>query len=301
MSVPLLTTFDTLIQPPPLIAPGEFVLGTIPPEVTFQTNRIPPPSPFYLAREESFLLRIYNALAGTSVVLFGRFLLPSGEIIPFQHRFTPTSDRALNQRQFFFGEGYLMNVFIEVQGTSAIRGQTFAILHVIHGDIPTAIIKAILISDYITAGTGIGWPGGRLHASIEGPGAIRIITGINPTAGSEISESVPTNARWRLIGLRLGFNTNANVAARRPKLIISNGPGFAEIPVVISIPASTVAVLTWLAGGAAYAFDAATQIMPLANDMILPQETVIETETSNLQAGDDYSPPQFQVEEWIEE
>jgi hypothetical protein len=89
----------------------------------------------------------------------------------------------------------------------------------------------VLLQGYVTDTSRLSFPGSPIRSSIEGPGVLRSITGTNPAANAEISETVPTNARWRVHAIRFTLVTDANVANREVALTLDDGAAvFARSP-----------------------------------------------------------------------
>jgi len=160
-----------------------------------------------------------------------------------------------------------------------------------------------LSAGYLTDSKTITWPPGVHEDSTSGRGLLRVISGTNPAAGNEVIEIVPTNARWRLLSLGVGFVTDATVASRQVRLRITDGTQeIALVPATASQAESTTRSYWFVAGypntpglqsGVVYSF--------IPTDYFIPQGGTIETKTANLQAGDNYGTPILVVEEWIEE
>ena len=122
-------------------------------------------------------------------------------------------------------------------------------------------------------------------------------------AGAEIEEAVPTNVRWRLLGLQATLVTDATVANRRPTVVITDD---ADLDLFrFRGQADQAASLTmqhvfspqqYLAGS-----DGARAHYVLPPDTFLPQGWKFKTVTANIAAGDNWGAPQIWVEEWLEE
>ena len=158
-------------------------------------------------------------------------------------------------------------------------------------------------SAYLTDGKTLAWPPGVFEGFTEGAGLIRTITGTNPAAGAEVSEAVPTNARWRLIAIKLNFTTDGTVANRYVSLTTDDG---AVMPFQIyAQPAHAASVGKTYTFSPAAADRAAALIntinTPIPPELILPQASRIRSLTNSIQAGDDHAAPLLTVEEWIEE
>ena len=163
------------------------------------------------------------------------------------------------------------------------------------------VVVALLFSGYVTDAGAPAYPDGKIESSIEGPGLIRNITGSNPAAGSEISESVPSKARWRVKLFRTTLVTDATVTTRsvRLRFNISSLTAWNE-----NAQSTQAASLTQNYNSAEGGARSAVAIQNVGG--ILPQDNIllagmtIETATFGLQAGDDFDAPQYVVEEWIE-
>lgn len=160
-----------------------------------------------------------------------------------------------------------------------------------------------LFAAYLTDGKTLTWPPGVHEGFTEGPGLIRSIGGTNPAAGAEISEAVPTNARWLVRGLYGQLIVDATVANRLVTLVLDDGTN-----VIYKIPdaAAQTASTTWdyymsLLGESRVGATGASQIALMLPNLFLSGGYRVRTITVNLQAGDDYGAPRLEVEEWIEE
>lgn len=131
-------------------------------------------------------------------------------------------------------------------------------------------------------------------------GRIRSITGTDPAAGAEISETVPARRRWKLTGILFTLATDAAAANRRVILVIDNGTN-----TIYALPSDT---LQTASQARLYLFTPQPVAQfQIVNDFFLPLPILslapgyqIFTNTTALQAGDNYSAPQLLVEEWID-
>ena len=163
------------------------------------------------------------------------------------------------------------------------------------------VIVALLMAGYVHDTSNIAYPNGKIESSIEGPGLIRSITGTNPAAGVEISETVPTGAKWRLLALRVRFIPSADVATRSPMLQFDDGTAV----FFLADPSQTVTASQDFGWG----FGLGTERLIPTNDSKqwgVPTEIFLlagyrfKTNTSSIQAADNWGAPQYLVEEWIE-
>lgn len=131
-------------------------------------------------------------------------------------------------------------------------------------------------------------------------GRIRSITGTDPAANAEITETVPDRRRWRFLSFRASLLTDANVASRRVFLVFNDGSTD-----LIYFPASAnqAASLFLTHNFSPTTYSPGLVIadyISCAPSLILPAGFVIKTVTANIQAADNWGAPQLLVEEWID-
>lgn len=191
--------------------------------------------------------------------------------------------------------------FVTIQ-TGAVqieRGEFYTVLYLkVNGD---RVGK--LAAGYVSRQGGPSWPVVESKTEFEGGGKIRAFQGADPAAGAEISEAVALNEVWRLIAITFSLVTDANAADRHVHLKIRPQNELGEIEFFGSTtqPAST----TRFYHCAAYpSMPLATEdndiLIPLAPNLILTDLGRILTETTNLQATDNFGIPTFHYEQFFE-
>jgi hypothetical protein len=261
-------------------------------------------SPFQFTTNGDDNLRIVsqNSATGVTIAIQGRRLDDKGLIIPFAHVHTPNTDRSAKTQDYLFGAGALLNLTVFVSAGTPLVGQTFVKLQLIRGITGATVVLGTLLQGYVTPQLHLGWPGSPIVQSTDGPGCLRTILGSDPAAGQEISELVPTGARWELKAIGAGFTTDGTVAARRPGLVFNDGvANYGRIPSSLNQDASEFFGHTWTQGvalpifaGVGYGYG------PLPTGKYLLAAWRIKTITENLQAGDNWDNPRYLVEEWLE-
>jgi len=273
----------------------------IPQLVTFKFDGVTPPSPLYVQRDDNFALTIgLSTVFPFTVNLFLRILRTDGVIIPINRQFTNTAPGSTN---FLFEgvEGFLLSA-VAIPGPGNFqRGQVWVRLVMNRGTILGTNLGQLLISNYLSPVGIAGWPGGALILPVDGIGAARVIVGTTPALGAEINEVVPTSARWRLIALRTILTTSAAVATRTPRFFFDDGTNVymesqnnAGVTQNQAVPHSLWPGNSYASGGGIISEFPA----PTAN--YLRTGFRIRTSTSNLQPGDQWSAPIYEVEEWID-
>jgi hypothetical protein len=273
-----------------------------PDPIVVQSTRVPGPSALYVTRADQLYLRSFCSQTGVVLMLRARVLQPDGEVVQVNMQHTPASDRSAVTTRQDLGEGYLLGLAVNIDTGSARRGALFVQAGLVRGGAVGSEFCQTLVADALADGQHVGWPGGRVIQSVDGPGFIRRVTGTNPAAGSEISETVPTNARWKLRGVAFALVTSAAVANRRVHLIIDDGAA-AVIDAACSVVQTASLTRTYFATAWGYDFVAqdSNLYIDLPPDLVLFQGWRVRTATTLLDVGDDFGPPGLYVEESPEE
>ncbi len=212
-----------------------------------------------------------------------------GEQAPFEVSHTPNSDRtsatsAVGGR--VTRDGRVVSAVMEPAALK--RGQCFARTRVLNAS-QNQVDE--LNAGYVTGSKSVRL--GEYEDSVSGHGLIRTITGTNPDAGVEISETVPTNARWRL----LSFDTINAVGAAgiNASLTITDGTSQKWRSAIIATGTGTE-LIVW-AQGVTLNETALFSTVPLLDGHISEGFVIA---TAGITGDDDYAAPQLLVEDWIE-
>jgi hypothetical protein len=264
--------------------------------------------PLYLSGEDALRLTAFNALTGVTLTLSGRFLPVARDDQdvprpgPFIHVLVPASDRTASVITRGLGEGWLLEASVVASVATPQVGQCYCVLSIVRGLGASALELSTLAEGYVTSKQRIAWPGGLFGASLDGGGALRSITGATPAAGAEISETVPTGARWELLSLEFFLTTAVAVAARNVGLILDDGANvFWRTPNVQTQAASLSFRYDWFQGGTKDTTGASgIYANPIPTGIRLSAGFRIRTGTGLLQAADQFTAVQYLVREWIE-
>ena len=275
--------------------------ASIPPPLPFTPSLVPAES-VYLRGEDNLRLTTFNSLASVTLAIDGILLSPEGRLVSFSERHVPNTDRTSASTVLHVGEGWLMGLHVRAAAAAPRIGQCYAILEVVRGFSGAVIPLRTILQGYVTDTSRRAWPGSTIDASIAGPGVLRSITGTNPAAGVEISETVPTNARWRLHAVQFPLVTAIAAANREVALTFDDGTTvFARVPSGFTHVASTTIVYSSFHHAPRFTVaQDTTKNFPLPR-LDLQGGFRFNTVTTNLQAADDYGAPQYLVEEWIED
>jgi hypothetical protein len=255
----------------------------------------------YVSGDDHLRVTSLNSMASTVLQVSGRQVLLDGRPQPIAHRHVCTADRTVTTTTVKLAEGWITDVTVIAAEAAPRFGQTFVRVDLVRGDGTGQTVLATLVQGLVTAAQRVAYPLSPIVNTHQAPGAIRLVVGTDPGAGAEISETVPTGARWRLLAMRATLVTDATVANRFPILNFDDG---ATIFASADAPAAQAASLTWnwTTGGAVQraAATVSTPAWAVPTPPILLPGYRIRTTTSALVAGDNWGAPQLLVEEWLE-
>ena len=247
---------------------------------------------FATAKQLRLLVQSWSDAART-IKVFG-----FTENAPFDFTHTTNSDRSLKQ-EYFNLDGIPLTAMAVAWTTPVRNGRCFVNMFLYAGGLRLFGLG----SGYLSDGYQVSWPPAKHSPMGSGPGYLRSVAGTDPAAGAEISETVPTNARWRLRGLIVQFVTDATVANRYVTLTFDDGATpLQRIGANTAQAASTTQNYTGVCGGGVLGDTGNYSVLlPLPVNLMLFKGWRISTATLNLQAGDNFGAPQLLVEEWLEE
>jgi len=317
---------SSVILPPPgqpVEGPdNNFTTGSTPNIVTFAFEGLGPPSNIYVQRDDKIRVKILNSVVGASYILSGRILLPIGPlpgqpdahasdetykrqltrgfIQPIQQVFFPTSDRTPNEFPVELAEGYLLSLaFSPANAPAVARGQAYATIGLQRGGIVGNRFQQ-LIADLPANNVDIGWPGGTLRNSTDGPGFIHSIQQANPAAGSDFTFTAAAAQRLRIDSMQAQFAASAAVATRNVEIIVDDGANAVwTADVAAGITASTTDQIVATGTNAPTGVITTVQSIVLPPGLILAPGWRIRSVTQNIQAADQWSAIWFNVEEWV--
>lgn len=137
-------------------------------------------------------------------------------------------------------------------------------------------------------------------AGQKGPPTIKVVTGTDPAANTECSDTVPASKLWRLIAWAVTLVQGATQTPD-PDLIIDDGTTeIVGFPLTsAAIDAATTTRLTATNGVALSAGGAATRnYAPLPSGLLLPAGWRIGTVTAGKGANTNYGAPAIYVAEY---
>lgn len=256
----------------------------------------------YLSNDTAIKVVTMNSNASLTAILFhARIAYFNGEIDDIELRLpVTTSDRSQETSTILSLKNcYLVSCQVDpVQNTR--YGQCYA--QVVVNNIKKNIDVCMLLAGYLESVHSLATGLSDISEKQVKSGYLRVVAGTDPAAGSEILETVPTNARWDLVSIRMQLVTSAAVANRQPRLFLDDGTNeFWRAAVTGNITASLTTQITAGRGLVREAISTTVISIALPNDTELLQGWRIGTSTVAMDAGDNYAVPIMYVKERIEE
>ena len=276
-------------------------LATIRP-ITLERGGLLTPFQFFTDGTDNLRVEIVNSASGVTVTVLGRAVDESGKPKALQQTITPSDDRTVTRKDFALGAGALLNLSVFASSGSPLIGQTFVRIQLIRGLAGATLVVGTLLQGYVTAVQDLAFPGSPIRMSTEDAFPTRVIVGTIPAVGTEVSETVPTGARWELVTFTVSLTTSGVAGTRRPRLQFDNGGSTYGLFVVSgTLNLSETRFGCWAIGGLGYDGLGDNVIMgALPPGPALPSGAVIRTNTAGLLAGDQWARPVLCVREQME-
>ena len=256
----------------------------------------------YLRMDEDLRITSYNALASVVLSVRARMYEADGRVTDSIDSHTPNTNRTAATSIVRTAEGWLLGGEVFVSSAAPLLGQTFVVVEVVRGESTAAIATQLLAAGYVTAKQPLLFPQTVPSSSLDGGGALRSIAGTTPGAGAEISETVPTGARWKLLAFAAQLVTSAAAANRVPALFVDDGATVLyRAPVNVNEVASSTWQNSWIPVGSfnqTASGNVVREVLPV--ELFLGAGYRLRTVTTAIQAADQWSAVQYLVREWIE-
>lgn len=272
------------------------------PDQMARVRRILSRSPYYVDDNARLRVSVTSSVVPVTVAIHTRRGLPDGSTVPAELTVTATQAYVTTQADFEIGESLLYNVVALVKSGSVIVGNCYVTCDLVMGNQANPFVLAALIGRQVTQNQPAGWPGTPVQTSTETEPAVRYIQLTTPGPGQNIVQTVPTGARWEILGFTCTLTTDATPGNREilltcasPGLIIGHFPqGFFLTP-------SSAQWAEWFANfpeisSSVFAVNASAYAQPL----IMKAGAIIETQTQNLAAADQFNSVLLTVREWLE-
>lgn len=263
---------------------------------------LPSPNQFYLTGEDRLRIVSANSLAGVALKAQCRTANIQGETVAHSFDHVPNTDRSTQTTEHVLGTGSVLNVTVFASAGAPQMGHTFVKVELVRGAGVAAIVLGTLLAGYVTRTQALGFPGSPIVPSLQGEPLVRFILGTVPAPGVNISETVPTGARWELLSVRFNLQSSA-VAGTRRVVISGFGGGLTGFT---AIAASTqIAGELWSHSWATGLIGRADGTIGLVQSelpgrVILPAGGGWQSAVFNIGVADQFSSIASVVREWLE-
>jgi len=283
----------------PPSGPPPSQIQTAPNLVAFDPKLVVPSQTIYFQRND--LLSFNCNTNGNAVVLrvSYRWLTPEGEIK--EGRFETLPINITIGFAFPLFEGWLLSFSLQIISAFVPGQWLFTVADIARGSSGGLVAphSGNIWQGYVNVGSSTGWPGTPAKEMTDGPGIIRSITGTAPAAGAEINEVVPANRRWTLLAFRASLTTSATVANRVVGARLTDGVNTYHLIHLGQNTAAGITIGVTFASGLAPFFDTVgSALISLPAPSQHKAGFAIKTDTFAIQAGDQWSAPQYEVLEW---
>lgn len=277
----------------------------------FKTSGLQPPSDLFLPTDSFIRLSVWNSVTSAVIGVVIRTLSlgvdkdgkPTYENKPTYREFLPTNDRVLNTFNFKIPAGFLLSLTIVNASNPAVRhGQCFVVCYLQANDSSQLQDGEMLLRGYVSGNQPLAFPPRYIQDFADGHGFLERITGTDPAANTEITETIPTGALYRLKTFRFELVADANVANRTVTVVIDDGattPYYQRSFATAQTAGQTIVYNVIPHPLSADPADSGThRYLSIPMDRFR-QGMRIRTVTTNIQAGDNYGPPRYVVENFI--
>jgi hypothetical protein len=301
-----------------------FKQSALPNLVTFAFEDIRPPSEVYIQRDDVLVVQVVADQALTVTINARLLLVPfeeggqpatsdgsgptgmtlkQGVVQPIQKTIAVAAPYNGPVTLIPLSEGYLLAV-AAICNATVQRGEVFVRAFLVRGSsaFTNGLAFQPLFSDYVTGQNPAGWPGGRILHPTEGPGNIKTVNVSNPAAGADWSYTPSIIVRSQVLSFTALLTTSAAVATRIVRAQFKDGSGnlVAQVPPGASQAASLAVVYTGIPNGIGSTVDPATIQLGLPEPPLIEANGSIGTNTTAIQAADQWSAIHVEVMEWLD-
>ena len=252
--------------------------------------------------EDVLVLAAYASVAGLTVTLNVRYMDGEGRPKVMPISVAPASNRTQSTASVALPPGILLGMQVAVSGGTPKYGQCYAQVFLQRGQGASALLTWAPIQGPITTQIVQAWPDSAPIPSVSGEGVIRSITGTTPAAGADISETVPTSARWQLLAFTAQLVTSSAVANRNGQFLVDDGANlFYRLANNANQTATQTFRYQWDSGGSGPQSDINNnRVMSLPDPLLLSAGYRLRTSTVGIDVADQWSLVQYLVREWLD-
>lgn len=281
----------------------EFAVRSATSGVGWDVGDVQPFFPCYIGVDDQLLIQTANSTGNSPCNVNLRILGLDGLIHPIQFQTGTGGGRSFTTIQKNLMEGWLLSCNVSPVVLMQAGSWIYATVALIRAPFGASNQYDVLVAGYLDNGVGLSYPMSQLQRTIDGNGAVISLPQSAPAAGADIVVAVPSGARWRVHSFRATLTTAVAGANRDVSLVFDDGATiFAESPSNLVLAASSVNIYNWFDSATLLgtAFNGRT-VAPLPSINALHRGFRISTQTTGIQAADQWSSAQLLIQEWFED
>ncbi len=269
------------------------------PLVSFQTDKILPPSALYIGPNDSIVINVSNPSITVTLTVWYRILRPDGTLIATRQVFTSSNPPGVLNFSIPPAEGFLLSMVIQATGLS--RGQCFVRAFLAPGGLAQTVstLAHMFLQGYSSNIDLLCFPQSLAESSLGGRGWLRDIQVANVT-GTSWSLTVPAGVHWLVRAITFNFIASSAVSTRTIRAQVLDPAG--NNTFVVAAPATVVAssfTIYTFAPGLTSASLSGVQTAGFASELIVPVGWFLAASAVAGDAADQFSNIFVTVEEWV--
>lgn len=280
----------------------EFSVRSATSGVGWDVQDVQPFFPCYIGVDDQILIQTANSTGNSPCAISLRILGLDGLIHPIQFFTTAGGGRSFTTIRQQLMEGWLLSCNVNPTVLMQAGSWIYATVSIERAPFGATNQYEVLVAGYLDNNVGLSYPMSQLQRPIDGNGAIISEVQGNPAAGADVVVTVPSGARWRFVSFRGTLTTAVAAGNRLVSLVIDDGVNlFAESPSNFTQGPSIVNTYNWFdsAQYLAAPFNLRT-LAPSPSLCYLHRSFRISTQTTGIQAADQWSSVVLLVQEWFE-
>lgn len=282
-----------------------FQVGSASAIIDFATEEVNPPAAEYIGVDDSLWVQTVGLFGGNTIQINVRILRADGVIVPISLQHKIGGGRVADNQVFPLLEGWLLSVSFSCTTGVIPRNAVYANVALVRPPNTNLAQYRTLFAGYITSQFTQGWPESIPQRETDGPGYPDIAGNFAvgaPAAGADFVYTVPGSIRVRITSLSALLTTAVAAANRLPSIIIDDGANVvAMIPSGNTQAASLAEQYTWADSCPQAALFDNKVIAPLPSNLILKAGWRVRSNTTAIQAADQWSAVFILGQQWSEQ
>jgi len=270
------------------------------PLATFQERGLLPPAGVYVTQDDTIQLRSWAPTGNQTVRVTLRMLNNSGVVSTCFKEIAVAANGATAQVDTIQGdEGFLLSASVDSDAIQ--RGLCYVQLIIRRGTGASDLqLGQVLMQGYVYITGMLAYPQSPNVQSVDGRGALRIITVATPAAGAEWTQTVPAGREWIVRAITWTFVASAVVASRLLFVIYNDGGATnIRLPAGLVQTASQNVSYSFVPGSGTSLGAGLPIAIPAPAHLRMGAGWNIGSLTAGIDAGDQYSNIALHVDEFI--